>query len=131
MRKPIVRHFIPCENVQKSSESQYSIQNIVHTIRALPGANYPRIHPQIVLFVMLTDAQGIHEFCVEVVLWEHGQQRSLWTTKRVKVDLGNDPLHVHGWTIRLNNVLLPQAGSYELVLWCGAEVLARQTILVE
>ncbi len=85
-------------------------------------------HPsQMALFVMLTDAQGIHEFSVEVLLWDQGQQRSLWTTKRVKVDLGNDPLHVHGWTIRLKNVLLPQPGNYELVLWCGSEVIARQT----
>jgi hypothetical protein len=125
VRKPIVRHFIACEEVEQSG-GNYSLLRIVHAIRA--KISYPRIHPHIALFVMLTDVDGWHEFWVEWVLFDLGQQQSLWTTKHVRLDLGSDPTWVHGWPIRLKNLWLPQSGEYELVLWCDGDVLARESI---
>jgi hypothetical protein len=125
-RKPVVRHFIACEEVRESASGRYSLIEVVHAIRA--AANYPRIHPQITLFVMLTDADGMHDFWVEWVLFDRGQQRSLWTTKPVNLELGQDPTQVHGWCVRLKNIWLPQPGDYEFVLWCDGEIVAREPI---
>jgi hypothetical protein len=126
LRQPIVRHFIACEDVQRSASGHYSLVDIVHGIRA--AAPYPRIHPRITLFVMMTDGDGTHEFWVEWVLFAAGQQQSLWSTKHVKLDLGSDPTQVQGWTIRLRNVWLPQPGDYQFVLWCDGDILAREAI---
>jgi len=125
-RKPVVRHLIACEDVRVSAGDRYSLIEVVHAIRAT--ASYPRIHPHIALFVMLTDAHGVHRFCVEWVLFDRGQQRSLWTTKSVSLDLGQDPTQVHGWCIRLKNIWLPKAGDYEFVLWCDGQAVARESI---
>jgi hypothetical protein len=114
VRRPVVRHLIACEDVQPSTAGRYSLIEVVHAIRA--AAPYPRIHPRITLFVMLTDAEGVRVFWVEWVLFDRGQQRSLWTTKPVKLHLGHDPTQVHGWSIRLKNIWLPQPGDYEFVL---------------
>ncbi len=130
-RKPIVRHLIACEKVESFPEKrQYSLQNIIHTICTLPEAAFPQIVPEIDFFVMMTDAQGVHEFAIELVYWESGAQRSTWTSRRVRLDLGQDPLTVHGWPLRLRNVPFPQPGDYDFVLWCGGEVIARETIHV-
>jgi hypothetical protein len=79
---------------------------------------------------MMTDGQGTHEFGVELVYWDGGTQRSTWTSHRVKLDLGQDPLIVHGWPIRLRNIPFAHPGDYDFVLWCDAEVIARETIHV-
>ena len=127
---PIVRHFIACEQLQISPEGRYSLFNLIHAIHPIEGATYPRIHPEIVLFALLTDGNGEHEFYVEVIYWSDGEQQSTWKTKIVKLDLGNNPLHVHGWPIRLKNVLFSQPGQYDFVLWCDGSEIARETILL-
>jgi hypothetical protein len=132
-RRPVIRHFIACEEIEETQTPegrQYSLKRIVHRIRPLPGVSFPRIHPGLSLFVMLSDAEGVHEFSVEVVYWNQGEQVSLWKTKAAQRALGADPLSVHGWPIRLRNILLPQAGDYDIVLWCDGSVLARETIHV-
>jgi len=130
-RKPLVRHFIACEKVESSTDKrQYSLINIIHAIQTLPGAAFPQIYPELYLFVMMTDGQGTHEFAVELVYWDCGAQRSTWTSRRVKLDLGQDPLRVHGWPVRLRNIPFAQRGDYDFVLWCDGEVIARDTIHV-
>lgn len=129
--KPVVRHFIACEKVESSLDSrQYSLLNIIQTIQILPGAAFPQIHPELYLFAMMTDGTGEHEFVIELVYWDCGTQKSTWTSRRVKLDLGPDPLKVHGWPVRLQNLPFAQPGDYDFVLWCDGEILARETIRV-
>ena len=133
-RRPIVRHFIACDEVEETHTSegrQYTLKRIVHRIRLRAGAAFPRVHPSLSFFVMLTDGPGVHAFNMEVVYWQHGEQESLWRTKTATRDLGADPLAVHGWPIRLRNIMLRQPGEYEFVLWCDDVILARETINVE
>jgi hypothetical protein len=62
-RVPVVRHFIACERIDRSPDRrQYSLVNVIHAIRPLPGASYPRIYSELVLFLMMTDGQGRHSF---------------------------------------------------------------------
>jgi hypothetical protein len=96
----------------------------------LPGAAFPQIHPELFLFALMTDAQGTYEFNVELVYWDSGTQRSIWTSRRVKLDLGQDPLRVHGWPIRLRNLPFARPGDYDFVLWCDSVIISRETIRV-
>src|SRR5665213_3508530 len=121
-RKPIVRHLIACEKVESFPEKRkYSLQNVIHTIRTLPGAAFPQILPEIDFFALMTDAQGFYDFAIELVYWDSGSQRSTWTSRRVRLDMGQDPLTVHGWPVRLRNVLFLKPGNYDFVFWCDAE----------
>ncbi len=130
-RKPVVRHFIMCEKVETSADNkQYSLRNVIHAIRLLPGAAFPQILPELYLFALMTDGSGAHDFAVELVYWDHGAQKSTWTSRRVTLDLGQDPLIVHGWPVRLRNVPFVRPGDYDFVPGCDGEVIARDTIHV-
>src|SRR5436309_2509254 len=60
-RIPVVRHFIACERIERSPDRrQCSLVNLIHAIRPAPGAPYPRVHPEMCLFVQMSDGQGKH-----------------------------------------------------------------------
>jgi hypothetical protein len=132
VRKPVVRHFIACERVEWSPDGRhYSLRNLISAIRPLPGTTYPRIHPELYLFAVLTDGQGRLPFSVQLVTWDQqGQEQSIYTSPSVILDLGQDPLAVHGWPIRLRNLPFDRPGLYEFRLRCDGEIMAREPILL-
>jgi hypothetical protein len=131
VRRPVVRHFIACERVERSSDGRHdSLINLIHSLRPLPGASFPRIHSELWLYAVLADGRGELSFCVEVVTWEGTEEQSIHTTPTVRMDLGQSPLVVHGWPVRLRNLPLPHPGLYEFRLVCEGEVVAREPIAV-
>lgn len=128
-RVPVVRHFIACERIDTSADgAQFSLVNVIHAIRPLPGAAYPRIHPQLCLFAQMTDGRGSHSLHLQLVFLD--DERSTYTSKPVILDLGNDPLVVHGWPMRLRNLFFERAGLYEFRLMCSGQVIAREPIVL-
>ena len=132
IRLPVVRHFIACEDVEPSQDGrQYTLRNLVHAIRPLPGEAYPCLHPEVCLFVLMTDVYEQHRIRVELVFWHQpADETSIYTTREGILNLGSDPLIVHGLPIRLRNLLFPNAGLYEFRLWCDGQIIARETILL-
>jgi hypothetical protein len=127
-RIPVVRHLIACERIERSADKrQYSLVNVIHAIRPSPGAPYPRIHPELCLFVQLTDGRGKHTFQLQLVLLDE-DETVLHTTPPVERDLGPDPLVVHGWPLTLRNILFPRPGVYEFRLLCDGREIARESI---
>jgi hypothetical protein len=108
--------------------AQYSLVNVIYAIKPLPGLSYPRIHPELWLFVQMTDGRGSHSFRIELIFLD--DQRSTYTSGPVTLDLGDDPLIVHGWPIRLKNLLLQRPGLYEFHLLCDGQVIAREPIVL-
>jgi hypothetical protein len=130
LRAPVIRHFIACERVEVSEDGkQCSLVNLIHAIRPSPGAEYPLIHPELCLFVQLTDGRGAHAFQVQLVLLEE-EETTIRTTGFILRDLGQDPLAVYGWPLRLQNVVFPRPGLYEFRLLCDGRETARQPILL-
>lgn len=128
-RIPVIRHFIACERIDtKAGSGQYSLINIIHAIKPLPATGYPRIQPLLGLFAHLTDGRGSHPFQIQQVSADYEQ--STYTSAPVILDLGKDPLIVHGWPIRLKNVFFPHAGLYEFRLLCDGQVIAREAIVL-
>jgi len=79
-RQPVVRHFIACEEIERSADGQhYSLLKLVHMIRPLSGEPYPRIQPELQLFAMITDGHGRLPFTVELATWDGLEQRSIYT----------------------------------------------------
>jgi hypothetical protein len=130
VRRPVVRHFIACERVERSQDRRhFTLHRLIHAIRPLPGATYPRIHPELSLFAMMTDGQGRLPFTVQIVMWDDPLvERVIYTTATVTLDLGQDPLFVHGWPIRLRNLPFARPDVYEFRLVCDGEVLAREPV---
>src|SRR5262249_34239382 len=126
-RIPVVRHLIACERIERSPDRrQYSLVNVIHAIRSLPGAPYSRIHPELCLFLMMTDGQGRHSFQVQLVFLD--DETVIHTTPPIERDLGPDPLVVHGWPLTLRNVPFPRPGVYEFRLMSDGREIAREPI---
>jgi hypothetical protein len=67
-RIPVVRHFIACEKIETTpGGSRYSLVNVIHAIKPVPGVNYPRIHPEPCLFVQMVNGRGKNTFRVQLV----------------------------------------------------------------
>jgi hypothetical protein len=131
-QKPVVRHLVTCERVERSADNRhYSLVNLIHAIRPLPGADFPRIQPEIYLFALLTDGRGSITFTVELVTWTDGEEESIYETPGVILNLGSDPLAVQAWPIRLRNLPFPRPGLYEFLIRCEGEILAREPILLK
>jgi hypothetical protein len=127
-RVPVVRHFIACDAIDSAGRGKYSLHNVIYAIKVLPGEAYPQIHPMICLFAHMTNGRGSHSFQIDLVFTDDGQ--STYTSELVTIDLGDDPLAVYGWPIRLRNLLLPHPGLYEFRLLCDGRVIAREPILL-
>jgi hypothetical protein len=76
----------------------------------------------------MTDGRGRHSFQIQQVFAD--EEQSTYTSQPVTLDLGNDPLVVHGWPIRLNNVVFQRPGLYEFRLLCGGQLIAHETIVL-
>jgi hypothetical protein len=131
VRKPMVRHFIPCERIEVSGGGKHvSLHNLIQSISLTPGGAFPQVQPQVSLYVVMTDGTGKQSFEVELVGWDdQGEEESLYRTPTIVVELGTDPLAVRGWPINLRNITFPHAGRFEFRLWCGGELLAQESIL--
>jgi hypothetical protein len=128
-RLPVIRHFIACERIERSPDGRhYSLIHVIHSIRAQPGAPFPRIHPELTVFIIMTDSQGLHGFAIQIVTWDSEEERSIWTTGERILDMGPDPLKVHGWSYRLRNVLFDRPGLYKLRLLCNGQIVAREPL---
>jgi hypothetical protein len=126
---PIARHFIVCERVDRSADGRHvTLHNVIHSIRPLPGHTYPRIHPGVALYAVLTNGRGQHTLAVELLAGVGPTAASIYRTRPFTIDLGNDPLVVHGLPIRLWNLPFPSPGQYEFVLLCNDVPIAHELV---
>jgi hypothetical protein len=132
VKRPLVRHFIACERVERAAAGgPYTLHNLTPSFQPVAGTTYPFTHPKVELLVVLTDGQGSHPFSVRVVTWNaQGKELSLYATKPITVDLGQDPLIVHVWTFRVRRLPFAHPGMYEFRLLCGTETIAQEPILL-
>lgn len=103
---------------------QQRLQDIVSVIRPAAGSQFPIMHPELFCFAILTDGRGEHEFNVR--LW-HGVGPAAELVRESRtgtMDCGDDPLALIGLPIRLNGLVFPEPGQYDLVLVCDGADLA-------
>ncbi len=77
VRKPVVRHFIACERVERSADGgNVTLRNLMHAIRLLPRSSFPYTLAQITLAAVVTDGHGDFSFEVELITWDdNGEER--------------------------------------------------------
>lgn len=129
VRKPVVRHFIACEDVEVNDQTHlHSLRNVLHTIKLGAGASFPVLF-KLTFFALLSDASGVHDLAIRVsTLDATGEEVVRWETKTIATDFGSDPLRVHQQIFRLP-VRLPRPGRYDFHFLCGGEVVAKESLL--
>ena len=128
---PVVRHLLACERIDRSNDSRhYSLINVVHAIRPHPGASYPRIHPEIQLFAVMTDGRGDLPFIIELVALQWDEEELMYQSAEIRMNLGDNPLTIHAWPIRLRNIPFVRPGLYEFRLRCDGKIISQEPILL-
>jgi hypothetical protein len=129
---PRARHFIPCHAVLTDSKRHaYSLEGVIYLIRPAEGDSFPILMSELTLFAVLSNGHGDYEFSVQIVTWDlAGTEVEVWQTSTVKLDLGKDPLTVHGWPIRLRKIGFEKPGLYEFRLICDGTILTQTEVLV-
>jgi uncharacterized protein DUF6941 len=128
---PIVRSFVACrEIVADSVANTVSLTNLIHVVEPLPGEVAPYIVEPLALYALLTNGRGVHQFAVELVRFDMGQEQVVGRVGPVKIDLGQDPVVVHGLPIPLRNVVFSRPGQHAFHLVCDGQDIADEKILV-
>src|SRR5713226_2106807 len=93
---PVVRYFVPCLEIVVAPDGRdVTLRSLVHTIARLPGEPFPCIRERLVLYALLANGRGEHDFEVELVFFDQGVEQSRRRPWR-SVDLGQDPSKVFG-----------------------------------
>jgi len=131
MEIPLVHSFLVCRRIElDAARRDFSLHRLVYRVMPLPGEPLPYICESMALFALLSNGRGTHEFGLEQVLFDHGVEEVIWQSDRRMIDLGMDPLVVHGLPIPLRNVLFPQEGQYAFCLQCDGQRLAQAELEV-
>jgi hypothetical protein len=125
--RPVVRYLIVCDDVRLDPDEPRgaTVVGPVSALRSLGEPAFPLYHPEICVFVQLTDCRGVGDVRVEV---RRADGTSVFRTRTRSVPFGDDPTEIVGLSFRLRNVAFPAAGLYWVELWYNDGVLARQPL---
>jgi hypothetical protein len=128
---PVVRNFQACLAVETDpSGTGVSLRTLVHAIVRLPGEPFPCIRDNLALYALLSNGRGAHDFLVELIRLDRGEEKPVGRLGPVRVDLGQDPVAVLGLPIPIRNVVFNEAGQYAFELVCDNTPIADVKISV-
>jgi hypothetical protein len=124
---PEVRHFLVCEDVSVAADRhRFTLHNTFQIIRAVSGDEFPLLLDRTCLYAVLTNGRGVHTFSFDLAIVVGGQVVVLGRSAQLTVDLGQDPLMVHGVPVRFPPIRFDRPGQYEFQLLCDGNVIARE-----
>ena len=128
--QPTVRYLIVCEDIltDPAVPQQVSLLNLVSSIRSQIQPPYPLSHPELCVFVQLTECRGSASCRVEVV--QADSNDAIFQTRTRAVAFPTDPLEVVGLSFRLRNCSFPEAGLYWIQFWYNDAMIAQQPLLL-
>lgn len=128
---PVVRNFVACRQLDADPVANtISLTDMIHVVDPLPGEVPPYLVEPLALYALLTNGRGVHEFAVELVRFDMGEERVAGRVGPVRIDLGQDPVAVLGLPIPLRNVVINEPGQYAFHLVCDGQDIADEKILV-
>jgi hypothetical protein len=128
---PVVRSFQAClEVITDPGGTGVTLKTLVHAIVRLPREPFPCIREELALYALLSNGRGEHAFAVELTRFDLGAETVVGRVGPVRIDLGQDPVIVHGLPIPLRNLVFKEAGQYAFYLRCDGQPLADVKIAV-
>jgi len=95
-------------------------QSLIGMFSKVHAAGFPATHPQLAVFVALTDGHGKTELTIRIV--DSNDARPPIVEGRGAVDFKN-PRAIANLALQFHGLTFPVQGEYRVQLWSGAELL--------
>jgi hypothetical protein len=125
--KPIVRHLIACEDIVVHPDRPNDA-TLVNILTNLKSDGFPARHPEICVFVLVTDCRGNASVRIQIEYLDTGE--IVFRTRSRRIDFGSDPLEVTGLRYRLRDCVFPRPGMYAVRFYCDDELIHEQPLRV-
>jgi len=110
------------------NEAGTNKKSLIGIFESINVAKFPCVHQFLSVYIKLTDANGIYDFCLELYDLENGAVIGR-TEMPGKADI-KDPLTTHELVFNLNNLNFTHPGKYEFRLFANEEIFGQKTFLV-
>ena len=123
---PDVLSLIVCDQI--ITDRLTGKQSLIGMFSKIHARGFPAAHPQICVFVALTEGRGETEFTIRIV--DSNEARTPIVEGRGKVKF-QDPRAIANLALQFHGLTFPQPGEYRVQLWSGGELLreARLALL--
>src|SRR5262249_51804671 len=120
-----------CEElVFDAGGKEVTLRKLFHRIKRLPGESFPCIVEQMALYALLTNGRGKHQFGIALFFLKNGVERPLTEPIHREIDLGQDPVMVHGLPVPHIKAVLEEPGQYTFALLCDGQRIAEYHVEV-
>ncbi len=127
---PTVRYLIVCDDVRFDPANSRSVTlvGVVSAIQSLHQTPYPVTHPELCVYLQVTECRGSAEGRVHVT--HADSDRVLFRTGTRTIPFGNDPLEIVAVTFRIRGVMFDEPGLYWVQFWYSEQMIAQQPLLL-
>jgi hypothetical protein len=116
--KPDVLALIVCDQI--ITDRLTGKQSLIGMFSRVHARLFPASHPQLSVFVMLTDGHGKTELMIRIV--DSNEARAPIVEGKGIVDFKN-PRAIAHLALQFHGLVFPQPGEYRVQLWCHGELL--------
>src|SRR5262245_29920435 len=129
---PVVRVFVACEELDfDAGGKDVTLRKLFHRIKRLPGEPFPCVLEQMALYALLTNGRGKHQFGIALFFLDHGVERTVAGPTHREIDLGEDPVAVHGLPVPHIKAIFEEPGQYTFALLCDGQRIAEYLVEVQ
>lgn len=116
--KPDVLALIVCDQI--ITDRLTGKQSLIGMFSRIHARLFPASHPQLSVFVVLTDGHGRTELTIRIV--DSNEARPPIVEGKGFVDFKN-PRAIAHLALQFHGLVFPQQGEYRVQLWCHDELL--------
>ena len=95
-------------------------QSLIGMFSKVHAASFPATHPQLCVFVALTDGHGLTELAIRIV--DSNEARPSIVEGKGTVEF-KSPRAIANLALQFHGLTFPAAGEYRVQLWSGSELL--------
>jgi hypothetical protein len=129
--RPVVKSMVVCEDVLPGPEGTGNVHlmNVFSSIRPRAEPLFPHRHPQVCVFLQLTDAEG--RALGQIIARQQSSGSAVFGSARHVINF-RDRLQVKWALFRLQDCPFPEPGLYSIEFHCAGRWLFEQSVaLVE
>ncbi|MFQ5843793.1 MAG: hypothetical protein ACE5JG_02270 [Planctomycetota bacterium] len=124
--QPSVKAMLICDLI--IHEQGTNKKSLIGIFQDIHLQKFPARFPRIGVYVNLTDAHGSYVLDLRLVNAADGNEVGRGTTPPVEID---SPLRTCEFALQIQNLLFPEAGTYEFQLYANDDLLATKSFGVK